>query len=132
MRRPVSPFSSPARRNPYGTPAKDKPTAPRRYDLEKLLCEAIKTRKLVDLVYDDAVRRSYQPTVVYHSTRDMNKILVGGVQISNPAKPQENLQPHNFEVGSISSLVVTTQGFVVPSDLDRFDKKYANGIICSV
>lgn len=107
------------------------PPAPRRPDLEDTLCRAIRERVLVRLRYkDDLADRLFEPAAVYVSTRD--KVCVSGVQIQNPADPMSNLEPHNFEVGKISALSLTDQGFVVDPTFDRFDPKYANGIICSV
>lgn len=128
MRR-SSPFGG-ARKNPFATPKKQDTPVPRRFDLERILCGAIKERKLVTLAYEDHVLRTFQPTAVYTTSKD--KVCVSGVQITNPAKPLDNLEPHNFEIGKITALSVTDRDFVVPSNFDRFDKKYANGIICSV
>jgi hypothetical protein len=36
-----------------------------------------------------------------------------------------------FEIGEIRSVILTEQAFVVDLVIDRFDGKYANGIICS-
>jgi hypothetical protein len=37
----------------------------------------------------------------------------------------------NFEIGDIRSVLLTEQAFVVDPVIDRFDGRYANGIICS-
>lgn len=119
-------------RNPFAPPKKvADPPAPRRTDYENTLCRAISARVLVSLSYKhDGVTRTFQPSAVYHTTT--GKVCVSGVQITNPAKPEDNLEPHNFEVGLLSSLSVTERVFVTHDTIDRFDKKYANGIICSI
>lgn len=132
MKKSTYPFGGKGRRDPFAPPKTEKPTKRRRYDFERMLGEAVNDRVLVDLTYDDFVSRSFQPTVVYRSTKDHNKILVGGIQITNPLKPQDNLEPHVFEVGSITVLSISKRAFVVEPQFDRFDKRYAAGILYSV
>lgn len=119
-------------RSPFAPPKKaPDPPAQRRLDYENILCRAISARRLVSLSYKhDRIMRVFQPSAVYHTTT--GKVCVSGVQITNPAKPEDNLEPHNFEVGLVSSLSVTEHGFVSHDILDRSDKKYANGIICPI
>ncbi len=119
-----------SRKNPFAQTKQPDAPAPRRFDLEQALCSAIKARKLVTLTYDDYVARTFQPTAVYVTSKD--KVCVSGVQIINPVKPLDNVEPHNFEVGKITSVVITDQPFLVPSNFDRFEKKYDKGVICSV
>lgn len=124
-----NPFN-PSRRDPFAPPSKPR-TAPaqRRTDFENALCKAIADKVLVTLTYKhDGVVRTFQPSAVYHSTT--GKVVVSGVQITNPAKPADNLEPHNFEVGLINHIAVTERGWVIGDTFDRRDPKYANGIIC--
>jgi hypothetical protein len=115
--------------NPFGANKTATPPAVRRPDLESTLCRAIKDKVLVTLTYKgDGVTRTFQPSAVYHTTT--GKVCVSGVQITNPLKPADNLEPHNFEVGLINSLTLTDRGWIVADTFDRFDKKYAKGIIC--
>jgi hypothetical protein len=76
----------------------------------------------------DGVTRTFQPSAIYNTTT--GKVCVSGVQITNPLKPADNLEPHNFEVGLINSLTLTDRAWIVADTFDRFDKKYAKGIIC--
>jgi len=125
--------------NPFGTskltrtstPKIEVPPAPRRLDFERLLCDAIAKEKLVSLKYPGDIRaREFEPGVVFHSSKNRDKINVGGCQIINPNEIGENMTPHYFEVGKIVSLTVTDKPFVVRERIDIFDARYANGIIC--
>lgn len=110
--------------------AQSSPAAPRRIDLERILCDAMAKKVLVHLRYDDDVAsRSFQPEVLYHSTT--HKVLVAGVQVNNPEKPLDQLEPRFFEVGKMTSVTITDSPFVRAPDYNRFDARYANGIICS-
>lgn len=129
MRRTSNLFGG-TRKGPFEQTKQPDVPAPRRFDLEQALCSAIKARKLVTLTYYGNVARTFQPTAVYVTSKD--KVCVSGVQIINPVKPLDNMEPHNFEVGKIASVVTTEQPFLVPSNFDRFEKKYDKGIICSV
>lgn len=106
------------------------PPAQRRYDLEGILCRAIAAKVLVTLAYkNDGATRTFQPSAVYHTTT--GKVCVSGVQITNPVKPADNLEPHNFEVGLINHVTATERAWVIIDGFDRFDPKYAKGIICA-
>ena len=108
-----------------------RPPAPRRLDFEMLLCGAITNRRLVALRYEsDPVDRIFQPVAVYHSTQ--HKVCVSGTQISNPAKPMDANEPHNFEIGKISVLRITDDAFTLPVEFDSLDKKFRNGFICRI
>jgi hypothetical protein len=110
-----TPEESPARRSVY---------------VESLLCIAIRKRVLVKLHFKDYVaERLFEPTVVYLSRK--HQPCVTGVQIADPEKPLNNLEVRNFEIGDIRSVLLTEQAFVVDPVIDRFDGRYANGIICS-
>jgi hypothetical protein len=98
--------------------------------LESLLCISIRRRVLVKVrLKDDIEERLFEPMVVYLSNK--HRLCVSGVQIADPQTPLNNLQMHNFEIGKIKSVCVTEQTFVIDPVIDRFDGKYANGIICS-
>lgn len=86
-------------RNPFAAPPPPPPPAPRRYEFERALCQAIENRRLVSMRYeDDFAAGTFQPEGLYHSTK--NKICVAGVQINNPAEPTESNEPRVFEVGT--------------------------------
>jgi hypothetical protein len=107
------------------------PAAPRRTDFETMLCQAISRRETVTLRYkNDVAERTFDPYAVYFSSTD--KVCVAGNQVLNPAKPLERNEPHNLEVGKITSLTLGGPHFTVDNRFNRHDEKYAKGIICSV
>jgi hypothetical protein len=125
-----SPFNQ-SRSNPFGSSRKATTEAPaqRRHDFETVLCKAIAAKVLVTLAYkNDGITRTFQPGAVYNTTT--GKVCVSGVQITNPVKPADNLKSHDFEVGLINYVSPTDRAWVIGDTFDRFDKKYANGIIC--
>lgn len=123
-RLPKSPFK--ASPSPTSTPA-----APRRFDFERLIGEAIDARRLLSISYDDDFApRTFQPSALYHSTSD--KVCVTGIQIRNPAMVAENGEPRVFEVGKMRNVAMTDHPFTQAATVDRFDKRYAKGIIKSV
>jgi hypothetical protein len=132
LRRPTSGGKPPkAPRNQFAAKAAPAPPAPRRLDFERIVAEAIDARRLLSLHYDDdMMARTFQPAVLYHSSGD--KVCVSGLQIGNPVEPRENGEPRVFEVGKMRSVEVTDQPFGQLVTFDRFDKRYAGGIIKSV
>ncbi len=95
------------------------------------LCAAIKARTLVHLRYKTELAfRTFAPFAVFKSTA--GKTLVYGIQILNPLQPLDQNEPHNFEVGEISSLSRTLDHFTPDSRFSSFDKKYGNGVICAI
>lgn len=119
------------RRNIFGPSRKEASKQPvaRRLDHERTLCDAISKRLLVRLRYDDdTAERLFAPYGVYQSTT--SKILVTGIQVENPADPQENREPRNLEVGKIRTLTVTGAKFVADVAFNFRDKRYQRGFIC--
>lgn len=118
-------------RNPFAVKPAPTPAAPRRFDFERIVAEAIDARRLLSLRYDDDVMaRTFQPAVLYHSSGD--KVCVSGLQIGNPAEPRENGEPRVFEVGKMRTVEVTDKPFSQPATFDRSDRRYSGGIIKSV
>lgn len=131
MRKPT--WGKPPRKphNPFAAPRAPKPPAPRRFDFERVIAEAIDARRLLMLRYDDdLLARTFQPSALYHSTGD--KVCVTGIQISNPAEPLANGEPRVFEVGRMRGVEATDQPFSQPATIDRSDSRYSGGIIRSV
>ena len=125
----MSGFGKPFKWPSVSARQKDGRPAPRNIALEQLLCEAIAGEVLVTLIYKrDGVNRTFQPSAVYHSTT--GKVCVSGVQITNPAKPEDRLESHNFEIGLINQLSLTERAWIVNAPIDRLDKKYVKCIIC--
>lgn len=113
-----------------GIGKQQKPPAPRRYDYENMLCAAIKDRLIVEVQYDgDMYRRRYEPHIVYRSATA--KILSYGIVLADANFGQE-LGPHNFEVGLIRDLRLTTDHFQPPPIFDRSRDAYKGGILCSI
>jgi hypothetical protein len=103
--------------------------APRNYVNERLLCEAIQKQLVVRFRYkDDLQDREFEPSAVYHSPT--GKVCVSGIIRSNPNDPEDDLGPHNFEVGLMSSVNMTLIKFVPNLRFDRDDPKYRFGIVC--
>ena len=116
---------------PPKVPKLQEPAAPRNLIFETRLCDAIRARVIVKLKYeDDTAYRTFEPHAVYCSTKD--KYCVAGQQVDNPTDPIERDVPKNFEVGKISALQVTDDPFTPDPRFDRYDAKYANGIVCSI
>jgi hypothetical protein len=79
---------------------------------------------------DDFADRTFDPYAVFWSSK--RKVCVSGLQILNPSKPMDRLDPHTFEVGKIRTLNLTDETFRVEPPFDRNDRKYLGGIICAV
>jgi hypothetical protein len=110
--------------------AKD-PPAPRNPLYEGVFCDAIRQRLLVVLRYkDDTSDRTFAPHAVFYSRQD--KVCVSGTQISNPSKPQDSHEPHNFEIGKLRSVSLTDHPFTAHSWFDPNDAEYEKGMICHV
>jgi hypothetical protein len=85
---------------------------------------------LVTLQFKEYIaERLFEPTVVYLSRR--HQLCVAGIQITDLDKPLNNLEVHSFEIHEIRNVLLTEKTFVIDPVVDRFDGKYANGIICS-
>jgi hypothetical protein len=122
-------------KNPFATKrapkAPEQPPAPRRFDLEAALDDAMTKRVRVELRYEhDWAVRGFEPTAVYWTSKQ--KVCVSGVQVSNANDPMDQSGPHNFEVGRITALALTDIKFVPDPRFNRFDAKYRHGIISSV
>jgi len=109
---------------------RQEPLEDRKLYLESLLCIAIRKRVLVTLQFKEYIaERLFEPTIVYLSRR--NQLCVAGIQITDLETPLNNLQARSFEIGEIRNVILTEKTFVIDPVVDRFDGKYANGIICS-
>lgn len=118
-------------RRPFGTTKQDDYPAPRRYDLESRLCEAIRDKVLVRVLYkDDVAERLLQPYGVYTSTQD--KVNLASVQVDNPAEPLARWEPRNLEVGLMRSVVLTDRSFDPDPRFNPSDTRYQNGFVCCI
>ena len=132
MRRPTRGIKAPRQpKSPFRASPAPTPAAPRRFDFERVIGEAIDARRLLSIRYDDDFApRTFQPSALYHSAGD--KVCVTGIQIHNPGVVGENGEPRVFEVGKVRSVEMTDRPFTQAASIDRFDKRYAKGIIKSV
>ena len=120
-------------RNPFVPKKQVEEPAPRNFNYERLLCTAINKHLRVVLKYELDLRdRLFEPNAVYFSTADQQRVLVTGTQVRNPDDPRGRSVPRNFEVGKISSVGLTEEEFQPDRRFNRFDEKFANGIICSI
>lgn len=98
---------------------------------QQTLCEAIKDRKNVSVLYDDDyVPRIFSPYIVFTSSRD--NVLVAGYQVVNPAELTESNEWRRLDLGKIRSVTLTENNFTPDIAFDPFSKRYGNRIICHV
>ena len=104
----------------------DKP-APRNMAFEGTLCTAIRNHVLVTLKHDDDVAgRTFAPYVINKTTK--GKIVVFGMQIDNASIPSQRDNPHNFEIGKLRNVELTTVKFTVDPVFNIHDPRYRNRI----
>jgi len=114
--------------SPFGSPPKkaSEPPAPRNIAFETTLCNAIRNGVLVELRYeDDAFARAYAPYVVYRTAT--GKYCAFGMQV-NKTNPNDRNDPHNFEVGKMRSVTLTTTKFTRDPRFNLSDAKYRNRV----
>ena len=118
-------------RRPFGTTKQDDYPAPRRYDLESRLCEAIRDRVRVKVRYkDDILDRVVEPYGVFTSTK--NKVSLVCTLVDNPEDRSAEGQPRYFEVGLIRSVILTDRSFDPDPRFDPTEPRYQNGFICCI
>lgn len=136
MRRPTRPRPFGNRSKPPSSQPKKAsvPAVPRKISFEDLLCRAIGQGVTVRLRYHkpdelpDGLHRTFGPTAVYWS--EVMKVCVSGEELDNPNEPGKPPSPHNFEVGRIVDLEITTDGFQPSAAVDYSQAKYRNGVLC--
>jgi hypothetical protein len=95
------------------------------------LCHAIRHRFLVQLRYgDDRLARVFAPHVVYRSSAD--KLLVGGAQLFNAAKPEDDEAPRFLALNKIHDLRVTAERFEPRPWFDPADERFREGTVCHI
>jgi len=98
--------------------------------IQRTLCQAIKSRNWVKITqYDDLTSRTFEPYIVYESST--GKTLVGGVQIKNPVKPEDDRTYHNFDLAKVRLVTLTDTKFAVPFDFNPSDPRYKR-VFCHV
>lgn len=125
-RKPSNPFAAkPPRkaRDPFALPKAKPAPKPRKPELERLLCEAITKKLMVELRYDDDVApREFAADVVYPSSP--GKISVAG----RLPKINGEWEPRIFEIGKIKSLTITERQFKPDPRFKLNDPKYRDRI----
>jgi hypothetical protein len=111
--------------NPKKPAAPKEPPAPRNHDAESQLCIAIRNGVLVSFTYDGE-RRYYAPYVVYYTST--GKVCAFGMQVGNLLAPSDRTDPHNFEVGKIRSIQLTTYEFQTDPSFDLSQARYRRRI----
>jgi len=123
----VWPPKTKKQRNPFDPPKRPDPPALRNAAWEGSLCTAIRNSVLVELRYEnDIFRRLYAPYVVYRT--GAGKVCVFGMQVGNPALPNDRSDPHNFEVGKIAALNLTGTKFERDPQFNLAEARYRNRI----
>src|SRR5437868_6822578 len=101
--------------------------------LEQQLCEAMKRHQIIRLRYKGQnYSRTFEPYIIYYSPADRDRILIGGIQTEDDAKPLKLATPHKFEVCLISALTFTDKTFEYDLRFDPTIDEYRNGIICVI
>jgi hypothetical protein len=125
-KKPSNPFAPKPPRKVRDPFAQAKPKAapkPRKPEFERLLCEAIIKKLIVELRYDDdIVPREFAADVVYPSSP--GKMSVAG----RLPKSVGEWEPRIFEIGKIKSLAVTTRLFKPDRRFNLLDPKYRDRI----
>lgn len=103
----------------------------RNTEFETLLSQAITENRRVILRYNNGLNeRTFEPSALFYATKDRSQVIVGGTQVRDSAKPTGPSVPQVFEVAKISRLTLTSKTFKPDPRFNKFDKIYANGLIC--
>lgn len=122
MVRQVKPFTSRKTGGVFGggKPPPD-PPAPRRLDFERLVCDCIRRRLVIEFIYDGA-QRMFAPWAFLETTHD--KYVAYGYQLGI------NEGVRQFEVGRMQLLRATEQVYPPPPG---FTSQNLNGrVICAI
>lgn len=81
---------------------------------------------LIELTYEvDLHSRAFAPCVVYRTST--GKVCVFGMQV-NPSNPHGRDDPHNFEVGKVRNVILTTRKFERDPNFDLSSARYRDRI----
>jgi hypothetical protein len=112
-------------------PKKETPPAPRRVDLESLLCKAIRAKQVIRIRYQNEMyNRTFEPYIVYRSPT--GKVLVHGRQTRDDSNPMQGNDRRSFEVGRLNSVVLIEETFQHQGVLASFKTEIDMNIICSI
>ncbi|VAX02187.1 hypothetical protein MNBD_GAMMA22-447 [hydrothermal vent metagenome] len=105
--------------------------AERNYEMESQLGLAIRDRNVVRLRYDlDMHYRTFEPYVVFKATD--GRILVGGFRVQDESNLFKKPGARKFEVGLITSLMISDECFVPNNKFKSSRKEFKNGVISAV
>ena len=100
---------------------------------DESLCDAIRKKKIVEMLYDDDVEyRLFAPTAVYYDSPYRDNILVDGLVIHNPAMSWERNVNRTYELNKIQKVKLIDNEFEVLYFFTSPDDKYKYGYICAV
>ena len=105
--------------------------AERNYEIESQLGITIRERKVVRLRYDlDMHFRTFEPYIVFKALD--GRILVGGFRVQDESNLFKKPGARKFEVGLITSLMISDEFFVPNQKFKSNRKEFSNGVIFSV
>jgi len=105
--------------------------AERNYEIESQLGVAIRDRKVVRLRYDlDMHYRTFEPYIVFKALD--GRILVGGFRVQDESNLFKKPGARKFEVGLITSMMVTDEFFVPNPKFNSHRKEFRNGVVYAV
>jgi len=102
------------------------PRSLRRYDLEQMICDAIRDRRLLSVVYGDAVEpQTFAPYVLY--CEPGKRIVVGGCEIA-----RRRTTWRGFEVASLRAVAASDRRFALSGEFDARRRYRPEDIIAAV
>jgi len=105
--------------------------AERNYEIESQLGIAIRERKVVRLRYDlDMQYRTFEPYIVFKALD--GRILVGGFRIQDESNLFKKPGARKFEVGLITSMLISDEFFVPNPKFKSNRNEFQNGVIFAV
>jgi len=105
--------------------------AERNYEIESQLGLAISERKVVRIRYDlDMHYRTFEPYIVFKALD--GRILVGGFRIQDESNLFKKPGARKFEVGLITSMLISDEFFVPNPKFKSNRNEFRNGVIYAV
>jgi len=98
---------------------------------DEALCDAIRQKKMVEMLYDDDVEyRLFAPTAVYYDSPSKDNILVDGLLVHNPAESWERNVNRSYELSKVKKVELIDDEFEVLYFFTSPEDKYEHGYIC--
>src|SRR4051812_40897723 len=93
--------------------------------IRDLLCSAVQERRVVELRYgQDGLFRTFEPHVVYYSTKD--NLCTSGTQTKNLNKPFAKSEYRTFDLSEVREVRLTAAIFTPDPRFNRTDPHYKN------